>query len=285
MQLPSNRMADGASVFQSKVITCLVGDQKAPMTAHIAALRRCSQWLANRADDRLGPPTASKVVDFADVDVSTFERVCQYGYSGNYASPALHAPQTEEAAADTVAVERVPARKSKKAADSSWGFTRPPSPPSPARPLHEALQRAFQNLSFHHGVGGDEGVKRPEWDCDQRTDDIHIVVEAHVKVYLFAHGNSCEHLQSLCLQKLTNALASYEVKEPGDFDPTWLVKHAYGAHFKDLREVTIAYLTSMYGKTGATEPFRALLRAGGQFTADFNDALHKAVAAQLDAEK
>jgi len=75
-------------ILNSDQFTFFVGEKKRPIVVHAAAIAEQSQALNTLINGRM-KEAQTRSVDFGDVLEEDFIRLCQFAYTGDYATPSF----------------------------------------------------------------------------------------------------------------------------------------------------------------------------------------------------
>lgn len=238
-------------------------------------------------------------VDWSDVSVDTFARLCEFAYLQNYTPPKFqqspHFSSTSPGSQKNIScdadadAEHVPGAESEyEVEDEPEPEPKPPAPESEVDmngtihafkvPLEQRnifkkdLQGAFEDLKYFPPKSAYEFTPKSN---EGPTQDFTAVLVGHVELYIIADKYGIEPLRQLVLHKLHQTLKSFTVYETDVVCIAEFLRFVYqntpsdNGKMDPLRDLTSRYVVFILGKIGDIEAFKQLLVEGGDFVIDF----------------
>ncbi|KGO37452.1 hypothetical protein PEX1_012130 [Penicillium expansum] len=286
--------------LSSPLFTFTVGADKKQITVHSSAFAGLSRSLNALMNGEM-MEAKTRHVDWSEVDVDTFARLCEFAYCRDYTPPsfrlvagkfprfnlgsydAIPEPEPELEPIPEPEPEPIPAFRYRYA---SLPSKYPPSDPfsndDPEMPYKE---RSVWTKQLHNAFEGSLVVSSQSEDLgDTFTppkntgswEDFTPVFLEQARLYVLADKYGIEPLSQLVLSKLYQTLKSFKLYDTGVSGIVELVRFvylntppSYDSKLDALRNLVTCYVVSILGQIGENESFQELLEEGGSFVSDF----------------
>ncbi|KAJ5291449.1 hypothetical protein N7478_000700 [Penicillium angulare] len=243
-------------------------------------------------------------VDWSEVDVDTFVRLCEFAYFRNYTPPSFRLIEGRTPLEATKAIKKKVQRKSRRSnviRDSPTAEPEPEPAPETPEPLDEAPppegtecndpEIIYKERSVWTGQlrdkftrtlvipGTESNPLETTFTAPEITgswEDFHPVFLEQAKLYVLADKYGIEPLRQLVLCKLYQTLSSFKLFDTGVGSIMEFIRFVYsntppnyGGRVDALRNLVTRYVVSVIGRIGENQCFQELLEDGGPFVADF----------------
>ncbi|RDW59070.1 hypothetical protein BP5796_11994 [Coleophoma crateriformis] len=218
---------------------------------------------------------------FDDVEGDTFERVCQFAYTGDYIAPAYtidnyFIPSTS-ASKPNALFSLVRHGNKIPETDDTYGPLSKRIRTS-KHPLERSPRQLLQDGEHKTTASG----AASETQCIVRkncrpSENYTSVFLGHAKVYVFAETWGAEALKALALKKLRTTLETFTLYEARRPDIIELLRYAYSDEHlpdrDDLRNLVLLYAVDKIKSLIHTSEWLSLIKEGGTFAAELAVAL------------
>lgn len=247
-------------------------------------------------------------VDWSEVDVDTFARLCEFAYFRNYTPPSFRLIDGKRPSTKVAVTAKGRKKRSKRRSNVDWDEGRPepaPEPESEEPPLDEApplefppddafcndpeipykersiwtehLRDAFvESLVVPSPQSGDLGYTFTPPENTGAWEDFTPVFLEQARLYVLADKYGIESLCQLVLFKLHQTLKNFKLYDTGVSGIIEFVRFVYlntppnySGKVDAMRNFATRYVVSVIGQIGENECFQELLEEGGPFVSDF----------------
>ncbi|KAJ5976845.1 hypothetical protein N7501_000187 [Penicillium viridicatum] len=253
--------------LSSPLFTFVVGDEKKEITVHSAAFAGLSQSLYVLINGDMIEAKTSRV-EWPEVDVDTFTRLCEFAYCRNYTPPSFRL------------IDGMPPRSNAKQHEYK---TRPPKngyremPYKAGSVWTKQLNNAFTESLVVPSPQSDDFD--PTFTPPQNTgpyEDFSPVFLKQAQLYVIADIYGIERLRQRVLFKLYQTLRTFKLYDTGVSSIIGFLQFVYlntppnhNGKLDALRNLITRYIVSVLGQIGGNECFQQLLEEGGPFISDF----------------
>ncbi|CAI7653716.1 unnamed protein product [Penicillium viridicatum] len=253
--------------LSSLLFTFVVGDEKKEITVYSAAFSGLSQSLYILINGDMIEAKTSRV-DWPEVDVDTFTRLCEFAYCRNYTPPSFRL------------IDGMPPRSNAKQHEYK---TRPPKnghreiPYKTGSVWTKQLNNVFTESLVVPNPQSDDFD--PTFTSPQNTgpyEDFTPVFLKQAQLYVIADIYGIERLRQRVLFKLYQTLRTFKLYDMGVSSIIGFLQFVYlntppnhNGKLDALMNLATRYIVSVLGQIGGNERFQELLEVGGPFVSDF----------------
>lgn len=277
------------------MFTFTVGANKKEVTVHSSALAGLSPSLNALINGEM-IEAKTRHVDWSEVDVDTFARLCEFAYLRNYTPPTFRLVDGRSPMEATKLAKGKPKRNKR----SSKAYYDEPIPVDAAEPEPEPMPEPAPELepevpyterNIWTGQLRDAFTRSlviPSTQSDNvdynftppentgSWEDFTPVFVQQARLYVLADKYGIESLRQLILSKLYQTLKSFKLYNTGVTGIIEFVRFVYlntppnyGNQIDAMRNLVTRYVVSVLGQIGESECFQELLEDGGPFVSDF----------------
>ena len=268
-------------MFSSKPFVFVIGESQTEFLVHAGIIAKQSKALDVLINGPMAEASGGKAI-LDDVQTDTFERFCQFAYTGNYTTPASRlvedSPPINKRKKGTIKPFDSEAVPEPEVSDESWDST-PPSEKSKRTVEILRFRYSLRELlgSLHYKTGKTTLVTEL---CDVRynssvREDYTPIFLGHAHLYVFADKWGVTGLKNLALSKLHQTLLHFTLYDARRPDIVELVRYAYdntpdrvGA-VDELRELLTVYMGCEAESMVRCSEFLSLIGEGGKIPQDF----------------
>ncbi|KAJ5196671.1 hypothetical protein N7449_007150 [Penicillium cf. viridicatum] len=291
--------------LSSPLFTFTVGANKKEVTVHSSALAGLSPSLNALINGEM-IEAKTRHVDWSEVDVDTFARLCEFAYLRNYTPPTF---RLVDGRSPMEATKLAKAKNKRKKRRSNAYYDEPipvdaaeaepvpmaepepePEPmPEPAPDLEPEVphtERSIWTGQLRDAFTGSLVIPSTQSDNvdynftpPENTgswEDFTPVFVQQARLYVLADKYGIESLRQLVLSKLYQTLKSFKLYDTGVTGIIEFVRFVYlntppnyGNQIDAMRNLVTRYVVSVLGQIGESECFQDLLEDGGPFVSDF----------------
>ncbi|KAL2698795.1 hypothetical protein AAEP93_010183 [Penicillium crustosum] len=261
------RFARETGYISSSLFTFVIGDEKKEMTVHSAAFAGLSQSLNVLINGDMAEAKTSRV-DWPEVDVDTFARLCEFAYCRNYTPPSfcLIDGNPPHSNAEQHEYQTRPLKNNHRETPHKLGSA-----------WTKQLKNAFaESLVVPSLQSFDSDLTFTPSQNNRPCEDFTPVFLEQTKLYVIADMYGIERLRETVLFKLYQTLRNFKLYETGVSSIVGFLRFVYlntppnyNGKLDALRNLATRYIVSIVGQIGKNECFQELLEEGGPFVSDF----------------
>ncbi|KAJ5412514.1 uncharacterized protein N7487_006873 [Penicillium crustosum] len=259
--------SDFGRYISSSLFTFVIGDEKKEMTVHSAAFAGLSQSLNVLINGDMAEAKTSRV-DWPEVDVDTFARLCEFAYCRNYTPPSfcLIDGNPPHSNAEQHEYQTRPLKNNHRETPHKLGSA-----------WTKQLKNAFaESLVVPSLQSFDSDLTFTPSQNNRPCEDFTPVFLEQTKLYVIADMYGIERLRETVLFKLYQTLRNFKLYETGVSSIVGFLRFVYlntppnyNGKLDALRNLATRYIVSIVGQIGKNECFQELLEEGGPFVSDF----------------
>ncbi|KAJ5206687.1 hypothetical protein N7491_002698 [Penicillium cf. griseofulvum] len=243
-----------------------VGADKKEIPVHSSALAGLSQS-PNALMNGEMIEVKTKHVDWSEVDVDTFARLCGFAYHPNYTSPSFPLRGSNPSSSSSINGNSLHVKSYHYSTFENSSFYNAPKMPYMeryilTRQLHSAFTQSL--VSSSQSANSDNAFTPPKNTGPH--EDFSPVFLGHAQLYVVTDKYGIEPLCQLTVFKLHDTGVS-GIIESVQFVYLNTPPNSHGMVVA-MMDLVIRYITSILGNVGENKEFQELLEGGGPFVSD-----------------